>query len=120
AQARCRSAGFDSCLCRTIKSRIPGTPAVSDRRTEVNLRPYPPRPKPGWITVSPRLGAQARNFQADARPHGGAERRLLHINALRARRLGLQNRVEERPRVLDQGFLRKGGLADARVHDSGL
>ncbi len=42
------------------------------------------------------------------------------IGALRSRRLGLGDRVEERPDVLRELFVAERGLADRALHDAGL
>ncbi len=58
------------------------------------------------------VGRVAR-IDRHARTHGRAERDLLHVGALGARRLGLLHRIDEGAHVLDQLGLVEGRLADA-------
>src|SRR5688572_32721237 len=58
--------------------------------------------------------------QQNARTHGRGEVDLLDVLALGGRGLGLDDRVQERLRVLAQAVRLERDLADADVDDAGL
>src|SRR5215212_1716706 len=70
--------------------------------------------------LSPPLPRVDGLVQQNARTHGRGEVNLLHVLALRGRRLGLHDRVEQRLRVLAQAVVLERDLADADVDDARL
>src|SRR4051794_211995 len=63
-----------------------------------------------------RVRSCAGRVDLDARPHGGGQRDRLDVAALRARRLGADDLVEQRQVVLQQRLVLEARLADRQVH----
>src|SRR5258708_694896 len=94
-----------------------GTPAVRVRK------PSPPSRGAVFEKKTPILFLARRSvaeIDLHARTHGRADRDLLDVSALRARRLRLHDRIDERLDVVLQLLLREAGLADAGLDDAGL
>src|SRR5262245_57007571 len=101
-------------------------PAVSDRLGEDHFPIYGHLAPVSQLlcftslSLSRASACDAAGIDLDADSLTGAQRDLVEIVALGARRLGLDDRIYERPDILDQLLLREARLAHAGLHDAGL
>src|SRR6202012_3550388 len=109
-----------------VVGRSLGLPGISDRVGRSGPTwPFPSlRPSRPFRDRNGRTGnslfRQARQLELDARAHGRAQRYLLDVDALGARRLGAVDRRDEGLDVLGQLVGLEARLADAGMDDTGL